>query len=109
MEVVIPGLIVSSIEELKAAMQQFRSLQPNETMKITRVSGSCTLYCINQNCYAIEGRVKGALTWHLFDKESLESLLLTSHPNWLPSPSDIELGRKLLARAFEQPAYAYVQ
>ena len=104
--VVVPGLCVSSSQELKDAILEFRGLQPQETMVIKRPFGKLTIHCVNVNCYAIEGRVKSALTWHLFDKETLESLLLTSHPEWVPSQRDIELGRKLLELAFEQPAYA---
>jgi hypothetical protein len=106
LQVSIPGLIVSSIEELREVISRFRSLQPQESMTVDRIAGSgFTLHCISSNCYAIEDEVAGFLTWHLFDKESIESLLMTSHPDWLPSPKDIELGRKRLALAFEQPAY----
>ncbi len=105
-KVVIPGLCVSSSQELKDTILGFRALQPQETMVIKRPFGKLVIHCISVNCYAIEGRVKSALTWHLFDKEAIESLLLTSHPDWIPSQRDIELGRRLLELAFEQPAYA---
>ncbi len=104
--VIIPGLCVPSIQELKETILKLRSLQPEEKMVIQRTLGRLVIRCISKNCYAIQGRVKGALTWHLFDKESLESLLLTSHPDWIPSDKDVELGRKVLEMAFEQPAYA---
>jgi hypothetical protein len=103
--IAIPGLLVSTVSELKAAILAFRDLQPQETMVVKRIVGGCTIRCIGANCYAIEGEVQGAPVWHLFDLESLESLLMTSHPHWLPSAKDIELGRKQLALAFEQPAY----
>ncbi|MDJ0731725.1 MAG: hypothetical protein QNJ33_17215 [Crocosphaera sp.] len=105
-KVIIPGLYVSSSQELKDAILRFRALQPQETMVIKRPFGRLIIRCVSINCYAIEGRVEGALTWHLFDKETLESLLLTSHPDWVPSQRDIELGRQLLQLSFEQPAYA---
>lgn len=104
--VVIPGLCVSCSEELKSAILKFRALQTQDKMVIKRPFGQLIIHCVSVNCYAIEGRVEGALTWHLFDKETLESLLLTSHPDWVPSQRDIELGRKLLEMAFEHPAYA---
>ena len=104
--VIIPGLCVPSIQELKETILKLRALQPEEKMVIQRTLGRLVIRCISKNCYAIQGRVKGALTWHLFDKESLESLLLTSHPDWIPSDKDVELGRKVLEMAFEQPAYA---
>ena len=104
--VIIPGLCVPSIQELKETILKLRSLEPQETMVVKRAVGRLVIHCISENCYAIQERVKGALTWHLFDKESLESLLLTSHPDWVPSQKDVELGRKVLEMAFEQPAYA---
>ncbi|MGK7939828.1 MAG: hypothetical protein AB4062_06700 [Crocosphaera sp.] len=104
--VIIPGLCVPSIQELKETILKLRSLQPQEKMVIKRTVGRLVIQCISNNCYAIQGRVKGALTWHLFDKDSLESLLLTSHPDWFPSQKDVELGRKVLEMSFEQPAYA---
>ncbi len=106
LQVVIPGLCVASTQELKDVILRFRSLQPQEKMVIKRTVGRLTIQCIGANCYAIQGRVKGALTWHLFDKESIESLLLTSHPDWIPSQRDVDLGRKLLEMAFQQATYA---
>jgi hypothetical protein len=106
LQVALPGLCVASIQELKDVILHFRALQPQEKMVIQRTVGRLAIQCISANCYAIQGRVKGALTWHLFDKETLESLLLTSHPDWIPSQRDVELGRKLLEISFEQPAYA---
>ncbi|MGK7914374.1 MAG: hypothetical protein AB4038_02330 [Prochloraceae cyanobacterium] len=103
--VVIPGLSVSSLEECKEAVLGFRNLQPQQQMTIERVASSCTIHCISYNCYAIEGEVAGAKTWHLFDQESLESLLMTSHPDWQPAPEHVELGRRQLANSFQQPAY----
>jgi hypothetical protein len=100
--VAIPGLIVSSKSELKQFICQFRSLQPQQQMTLARVASACTIYCISSNCYAVETEINGALVWHLFDLETLDSLLMTAHPEWVCSPSDIELGRKLLMRSFEE-------
>jgi hypothetical protein len=105
LQIAIPGLVASSTDELKAIISRFRSLQPQDVMTVERIAGGFTLRCISNNCYAIEGEVKGALVWHLFDRETIESLLMTSHPDWIPSPKDIELGRKRIAMAFAQPAY----
>lgn len=106
LQVVIPGLCVSSVQELKQVIKKFRALKPQETLKIKRIVGDSMIYCVSPNCYAVQGRVQGALTWHLFDKETVESLLMTGHPDWIPSPKDLELGRKVLEMAFQQPAYA---
>lgn len=104
--VVIPGLCVSSLKELGRIIDQVRSLQPGDSMRIQRTVDGCLLHCINARCYAIEGRVEGALTWHLLDRCALESLLMTCHPDWTPSTKDIELGRKKLQMAFEAPSYS---
>ncbi|MGK7944897.1 MAG: hypothetical protein AB4058_10560 [Microcystaceae cyanobacterium] len=104
--VVIPGLCVSNKQELKTVIKQMRSLQSGEMMRIQRAADSFVLHCVGDNCYGIEGQVQGALVWHLFDQEALESLLMTSHPDWLPSTQGMELGRKRLNQAFVQPAYA---
>lgn len=102
----IAGVMVSSVEELKDIVKRFRCLQPQEKMTIERIAGSCTIHCLGTNCYGIEGEVNGAIAWHLFDRETIEMLLRTSHPDWIPSPQDLELGRRLLSRTFQQPAYA---
>jgi hypothetical protein len=99
----LPGLIASSIDEFKQVVRQFRSLKPGEIMSLTRISSRCMIRCISENCYAIEARINDAPVWHLFDQETLESLLMTAHPDWQCSPSDIELGRKMLLRSLEQP------
>ncbi|MDJ0727498.1 MAG: hypothetical protein QNJ38_20545 [Prochloraceae cyanobacterium] len=105
LRVAIPGLYVSSFEELKENILGFRNLKPQEKMEIKRISGSFILHCVSSNCYAIEGKVAGAEVWHLFDRESIESLLMTGHPDWVSAPEHIELGRRHLANSFKQPAY----
>ncbi len=100
--VAIPGLLVSSMDEIKQAMKQFRSLQPGEQMTLERVASSCIIHCISSNCYAIEIEVDNAPVWHLFDQETLDSLLMTAHPDWQCAPSGIELGRRLLVRSLQQ-------
>ena len=98
--VAIPGPIVSSRSELKQIIFQFRSLQPTEKMTLTRVASTCTIHCISANCYALEVEDSIAPVWHLFDRETLDGLLMTAHPDWRCSPADIDLGRKLLMRSF---------
>jgi hypothetical protein len=103
-QVTIPGLTVSSLKEWKQNIRRFRSLQAGEQMELVRIASSCTIYCISDNCYAIEGEVANAKVWHLFDKETLDSLLMTAHPDWQCAPKDIDLGRQLLARSLQQVA-----
>lgn len=93
----IPGLISSSLSKFKESILQFRSLQEGEAMTVERIGICGTIHCISKNCYAVEDRVNGALVWHLFDKETIESLLMTSHPNWKCSAKDLDLGRVSVA------------
>jgi hypothetical protein len=102
--VALPGLLVSSKNELKPIMERFRSLKPQEQMKLSRIADFCTIYCISHNCYAVEAKINGAPVWHLFDRETLDSLLMTAHPDWQCAPKDIDLGRRLLLRSLEKVA-----
>ncbi|MDB9402437.1 hypothetical protein PN459_21020 [Microcystis aeruginosa CS-567/02-A1] len=102
--IAIPGLVVSSMSELKQAIRQFRSLQPGEQMTVNRIASDCTIHCVSPNCYAVEAEINHAPIWHLFDQETLDSLLMTAHPEWQCAPSDIDLGRKLLMRSLLQTA-----
>lgn len=102
--VAIPGLTVSSLSKLKQVIGEFRSLQPKEQMSLARIANNGTIYCVSPNCYAVETEVDRAIVWHLFDRETLESLLMTAHPDWQCAERDIELGRRLLASSFEHLA-----
>ncbi len=102
-EAVIPGLIVPSLEELRTVIKKFRALQSGETLVIERIADSSTIYCIGNNCYAIETIIEEAPVWHLFDRETLETLLMTAHPDWIPSEKDVELGRRMLLKSLAQP------
>ncbi len=100
--IAIPGLAVDSFEQFREAILRFRALQSGEQMVITRAAAACTIHCISQNCYAIAGEMNGAEVWHLFDQETLESLLMTSHPDWQCAAKDLDLGRRMLTRSWQQ-------
>ncbi|MEB3827237.1 hypothetical protein [Phormidium sp. CCY1219] len=102
----IPGLQVSSFEDFKQIVRQWRSLHCGEQMEIERIVGSFTIHCISDNCFAIATEFHGAPVWHLFDRETLDSLLMTAHPDWICAPKDVELGRKMLMRSWQQAALA---
>jgi len=108
MTVAIRGLTVSSSCEWKQTMRQFRALKPGEQMELIRVSGAVSILCISENCFAIATEIAKAPVWHLFDQETLESLLRTAHPDWQCSEKDLNLGRMMLMRALQQPAAASV-
>lgn len=100
--IALPGLSISSLEEFKAAIRQFRNMQPGSMIQLVRPASTCMLYCISHHCYAMETELQGAKVWHLFDQETLESLLMTAHPDWQAAPSDVELGRRTLTKSWEQ-------
>ncbi len=66
------------------------------------MSDRLTLFCVAKNCYALTDHSTGAEVWHLFDAESLESLLLTAHPDWQCAREHLNLGRALLTAAWGQ-------
>jgi hypothetical protein len=102
LSVAIPGLAAPSFEEFRQTILNFRALQPGDGLTLERAAASTLIRCVGENCYAIAGEVNGAATWHLFDRETLESLLMTSHPDWQCAPKDIELGRRLLSLCWSQ-------
>ena len=48
---------------------------------------SVQIYCVSTNCYAVADEVAGAEVWPLFDRETLENLLMTmtAHEDWIAS------------------------
>ena len=99
---IVPGLTVESMDGFKQTILEFRDLQAGDAMEIQRAAQHFTIHCISANCYAIETDVSGAIVWHLFDRETIESLLMTAHPDWQCAPKDLELGRELLLQAWKQ-------
>jgi hypothetical protein len=87
--VAIPGLTVSSLTDLKTTIRRFRGLQSGQQISLVRSANMSAIYCVGENCYAIEAEVEGAKVWHLFDYETLDCLLMTSHPYWQCAPKDV--------------------
>ena len=105
--IAIPGLSTVSFEVLKEAVQSFRTLPVGATLTLpTFTTERLTIHCLAANLYAIPGMVSGAPTWHLFDRETVESFLRTAHPDWQCAPQDIALGRSTIMQAWEQPSVA---
>lgn len=92
----IPGLNVASGGELKQFMEHFWGLGPGESLTWSRAATELKIHCVTTNCYGVEDEVAGAVVWHLFDRESLESLLMTASPRWQCRPEDVGLGRRRL-------------
>lgn len=103
----IPGLMTASFEALKGSIQGFRALLPGSSMSLpTYTSEKLTIHYLAEDLYAISYPVNGAPAWHLFDRETIESFLLTAHPDWQCAPKDIALGRDLLSQSWAQPCAA---
>jgi hypothetical protein len=104
--VAIPGLCPETCDTFKTAIQQFRRLAPGESMTIPRAVITSTIHCVGENCYALADDLAPAPVWHLFDRDAMESLLMTAHPDWMCSDQDLELGRRRLMQAWQQAAMA---
>lgn len=101
----LPGLSAPSVEVFKQAIHSFRKLAIGQELALPAgLNDRLTIHCVAVNCYAIADRSSGAEVWHLFDAESLESLLFTAHPDWQCAPEHLNLGRSLLTAAWGQTA-----
>ncbi len=102
----IAGLLTSDKQTFREVILQFRALIPGETLYLPTYKKSVQICCVATNCYAIADEVAGAEVWHLFDRETLESLLMTAHADWIASPKDIERSRQLLSKSWEKSLVA---
>lgn len=102
----LPGLASDSFTAFKQTMRHFRSLNPGESMLIGNSDRFSKIICISANCYAYEDYLNEAPVWHLFDFESLDSLLMSAHPDWQCSPKDLLLGRTHLEASWQTTAVA---
>ncbi|MGD1952314.1 MAG: hypothetical protein ACFB14_22105 [Leptolyngbyaceae cyanobacterium] len=105
--IAIPGLSTVSFEVLKEAIRSFRTLPVGATLTLpTFTTERLTIHRLANNLYAIPQPINGASTWHLFDRETVESFLLTAHPDWQCASQDIALGRDAILQSWEQPSVA---
>ncbi|MGK7889718.1 MAG: hypothetical protein AB4042_10315 [Leptolyngbyaceae cyanobacterium] len=103
--VVIPGFVAESVEQVKAALEQFRQLPDQEQLTLPACGEqTLTIHCVAANLYAIAHPVNDAPVWHLFDRETVESFLRTAHPAWQCSAKDMALGRDALVQSWQQAA-----
>jgi hypothetical protein len=104
---ILSGLVTQSPEAFKQAIGRFRGLTTGHRLTLpTELGDRLTIHCVAANCYAIADTSTQAEVWHLFDAETLESLLLTAHPDWQCAPNHLNLGRSLLTAAWGHPAVA---
>lgn len=106
---IIPGLSVSDFEAFRDLVRSFRSMRPSDSLQLpTAVGMPLMVKCVSKNCFLVEGEIDGAPASHMFDQESLESLLMTAHPDWVCAPQHQALGSKLLSLSWTQPATSAV-
>jgi hypothetical protein len=105
--IAIPGLVVSSGEALRPLFLAFRTLRIGDTIALpTFTRTALKIHCLADNLYAIAYPIDNAPTWHLFDRETIETFLLSAHPDWHCAPQDLELGRDLILRSWQLPSAA---
>ncbi|NJL46683.1 MAG: hypothetical protein HC929_03245 [Leptolyngbyaceae cyanobacterium SM2_5_2] len=99
----LPGLSTQDFESFKQAIFGFRALEVGQELTLPADFGQqLTIACVAENCYAVTDDSTPAPLLHLFDREALESLLMTAHPDWQCAPQHLTLGRSLLAAAWGQ-------
>lgn len=104
--ITLPGLTAASFDAFKQAMRHFRALKAGESLLLGDSENAGKIICISANCYAYESNIDGAPVWHLFDQESLDSLLISAHPDWQCSQKDLLLGRTQLEASWQTTAVA---
>lgn len=103
--IVLPGLSTHNFDVFREAILGFRSMSAGDQLKLpTAVGTQLVVKCVSKNCFVIDGEVNGNPATHVFDQESLESLLMTAHPDWQCAPHHRELGRRMLSLSWEKPA-----
>jgi hypothetical protein len=103
--IILPGLSINDFDQFRQAILAFRGLVAGDTLDLPTATGDVlTIRCASKNCFAIDFDVDGYLATHLFDQESLESLLMTAHPDWRCAPHHRDLGREMLSLSWHQPA-----
>lgn len=102
----LPGLSTSDFDDFRQAIRGFRGLDVGQELTLpTELGEPLTVHCVAENTYAIADD-SAAPVWHLFDRESLESLLMTAHPDWQCAPQHLRLGQWVLTAAWGQPVAA---
>lgn len=103
--VILPGLNTEDFDAFRAAILTFREMTAGDTLRLPTAMGTeLVVKCVSKNCFVIDTDVNGHPATHLFDQESLESLLMTAHPDWRCAPHHKDLGRQMLSLSWEQPA-----
>ena len=103
--VILPGLSTDNFDVFRDAILTFRDMVSGDTLELpTAIGTELAIKCVSKNCFVIDTEVNGNPATHIFDQESLESLLMTAHPDWKCAPHHEELGRQMLSLSWEKPA-----
>lgn len=102
--VALPGLCPETLKAFREAVLSFRAMVPGMSLSLpTAMAEPFDICCVSENCFAVSSVIAGAEVSHLFDRETLESLLMTAHPDWRCSPEHVYLGRRIVSMAWQQP------
>jgi hypothetical protein len=118
LKVRLPGLAAASGEEFRSVLRQLRALQPGSELQLIRSASVTTIYRVSDSCYAIFGQVNDPINgpidgltngpigdvpiMHLFDPETLESLLHASYPDGSGRPQTLDWEHCWLSQSWER-------
>lgn len=101
--VALSGLNTNNFEVFREAIVAFRNMSAGDYLQLPTAGETLlTVRRVSENCFVIQGDVNGSPVSHVFDQETLESLLMTAHPDWRCAPQHEELGRRLLFLSWEK-------
>jgi hypothetical protein len=98
---VIQGPAFEYFIHFRQMLVRLRGLVAGDFLELQTAGHPLQIDCLAPDCYAVSGTVRGAAATHLFDRKSLESLLLSAHPAWEGSPRDLLLGQTLLQNLWQ--------
>lgn len=104
LQTVISGLSIDDKAAFTDTILRFRRMKDGEIIALpTATSEALVIRRIGPNLFAVGTAIEGAAVEHLFDREALESLLMTAHPDWRCAPEHVQLAKKLLTGSWRQP------
>ena len=104
MPVTLPGFSTDEFAAFREFILAFRSMGAGDSIQLpTAIHTVLVVKCVSKNCFIVEGDVNGFPASHVFDQETLESLLMTAHPDWRCAPHHEDLGRQSLSLSWEKP------
>jgi len=103
--IILPGLSTDDFDQFRQAILTFRGMAAGDSLDVPTAMGApLTIQCVSKNSFVIDFEVDGHAATHLFDQESLESLMMSAHPDWQCAPHHRDLGRQTLPLSWNQTA-----